>query len=174
MLHLSTNNWPQFLHGPYPNAIPQSCCTKISPEQRNLVTHHHGGAVYFLVVKSISLAGLYPPSAAFSQVQPSRIGVSHIIFKVSAYALGAGRHILAGREPQAHVEPLGVTFSVAALLHVHSPAGRARHEHRGPWTLFSVVDLAQLQLRADCLPQEQVACWALNFVSTGVPLHLFL
>ena len=74
--------------------------------------------------------------------------------------LGGGRHILAGREPQAHVEPLGVTFSVADLLHVHSPAGRARHEHRGPWTVFSVVDLAQLQLRADCLPQEQVACWA--------------
>lgn len=35
-----------------------------------------------------------------------------------------------------------------------------RHEHRAPATVFSVEALLQLQARADCLPQEQVACWA--------------
>lgn len=32
---------------------------------------------------------------------------------------------LAGRAPQAQVDPVGLAFSVAAFLQVHSPAGRA-------------------------------------------------
>jgi hypothetical protein len=39
-------------------------------------------------------------------------------------------------------------------------AGRARHEQRSPSTEFSVLALSQLHCRAGCLPQEQVACWA--------------
>ena len=35
-----------------------------------------------------------------------------------------------------------------------------RHEHLAPATVFSVVAFSQVQARADCLPQEQVACWA--------------
>lgn len=62
--------------------------------------------------------------------------------------------------PQAHFSPAGSTFSVAARSQVHSPAALARHEHRAPATVFSVEALLQLQARADCLPQEQVACWA--------------
>jgi hypothetical protein len=35
-----------------------------------------------------------------------------------------------------------------------------RHEHLAPTTVFSVVALSQVQARADCFPQEHVACWA--------------
>lgn len=34
------------------------------------------------------------------------------------------------------------------------------HEHLGPATVFSVVAFSQVQLRADCLPQEHLACEA--------------
>lgn len=34
------------------------------------------------------------------------------------------------------------------------------HEHLAPTSLFSVEALSQLQCRADCLPQEQVASLA--------------
>jgi len=90
---------------------------------------------YLEVVKSISF-GFTPPSAAFSQVQAS-----------------------AGRAPQEQSEPLGVEFSVVARSQVQAPAGRARHEQRGPSTLFSEAALPQVQLRADCSPQEHLA-WA--------------
>lgn len=76
--------------------------------------------IIYRVVKSISLAGLKEPSAAFSQVQAS-----------------------AGREPHEHAEP-EKEFSEAARSQVHSPAGRARHEHRGPLMVFSAVALAQV------------------------------
>lgn len=95
---------------------------------------------YFLVVKSISL-GLYPPSAAFSQVQAP-----------------------AGLEPHAQLLS-GFTFSVDALSQVHSPAGRARQEQRGPVVVFSLEALSHEQFRADCLPQEHLACWAQTQVS---------
>lgn len=54
----------------------------------------------------------------------------------------------------------GLTFSEAARSQVHSPAGRARQEQRGPETVFSLVALSQEQCRADCLPHEHLACWA--------------
>lgn len=92
------------------------------------------GRFYFRVVKSVSRAGLKPPSAAFSQV-----------------------HASAGLEPQAQVAPQTDAFSVDARSHVHWPAGLARHEQRGPCTVFSDDALPQLHWRADCLPQEQVA-----------------
>lgn len=49
---------------------------------------------------------------------------------------------------------------MSARSQVHSPAGRARHEQRGPETAFSVLALAQVQLSAEFWPQEQVACCA--------------
>ena len=61
------------------------------------------------------------------------------------------------RFPQAHAAPFTLAFSVFARSHVHSPAGRARHEQRAPSTLFSVFALLQLHAMAGCLPQEQVA-----------------
>lgn len=115
--------------------------------------------VYFLVVKSISFSeGLNPPSAAFSHVQASGEGgvVSQLL---PSRSLERGRHVPAGRTPQAHGSA-GFWFSVLARSQVHWPAGRARQEQRAPSTLFSVVDLAQVQWRADCLPHEQVACLA--------------
>lgn len=54
----------------------------------------------------------------------------------------------------------GLEFSVAARSQVHSPAGRARHEQRGPSTAFSLGALSQLQWRACVFPHEQVACLA--------------
>ena len=51
-------------------------------------------------------------------------------------------------------------FSVAARSQVHSPAGRASHEQRGPEVLFSVAALSQVHWPADFLPHEQVACLA--------------
>ena len=35
-----------------------------------------------------------------------------------------------------------------------------RQEQRAPVTTFSVFAFSQLHLRADCLPQEHLACWA--------------
>lgn len=75
------------------------------------------------------------------------------------------KHLPAGRTPQAHAltpTAMGFVFSVEARSHVHSPAGRARHEQRGPETEFSVAALSQLQWRADSLPQEHVACFAVE------------
>jgi hypothetical protein len=101
---------------------------------------------YFLVVKSISFsAGLYPPSAALSHV-----------------------HASAGLAPQEQVAPTTVEFSFAALSQLHSPAGRARQEHRAPVIVFSEAALSQVQLRADCLPHEQVACLASLNVSLSI------
>lgn len=48
---------------------------------------------------------------------------------------------------------------------MHSPAGRARHEQRGPAVVFSFEALSHEQWRADCLPQEHLACWAQTQVS---------
>lgn len=36
-------------------------------------------------------------------------------------------------------------------------AEHLRHEHRAPATAFSELAFSQLQLRADCLPQEHLA-----------------
>jgi len=66
----------------------------------------------------------------------------------------------AGLAPHTHEAPEGFWFSVLARSQVHCPAGRARHEQRGPSTLFSAAALSQVQWRADCLPHEQVACLA--------------
>lgn len=108
----------------------------------------------YLVVKSISLAGLNPPSAAFSHVHPPTI-VSRQSFQASKDGVPEGR------EPHGHVDDsTSGAFSLFARSQVHSPAGRARHEQRGPETVFSLDDLAQLQLRAEFWPHEQVACWA--------------
>lgn len=93
--------------------------------------------LYLRVVKSISLGFASSEPAARSQV-----------------------HDVTGRAPQAQELPLTGLFSEAALSQLHSPAGRARHEQRAPVISFSVVALSQLQLSADCLPQEQVACLA--------------
>lgn len=95
--------------------------------------------VYFLVVKSISLALLPASALAFSQVQAPT-----------------------GREPQAQDSPLTAEFSLEALSQLHSPAGRARQEQRAPVVVFSVAALLQLQDRAACFPHEQVACLAVR------------
>lgn len=110
---------------------------------------------YFLVVKSISL-GLYPPSAAFSHVQAPRTGQYSVAWPRCPPGV---LYSPAGREPQAQLAA-GFTFSEEALSQVHSPAGRARQEQRGPETAFSLAALSQEQCRADCLPQEHLACWA--------------
>lgn len=57
------------------------------------------------------------------------------------------------------VGPLGDSFSEDALLQVHLPTGRAPQEQVGPVMVFSAGAAEQVQLRADCFPQEQVACW---------------
>jgi len=61
---------------------------------------------------------------------------------------------------QSHESPQDFLFSVSARAQLHWPAGRDLHEQRAPSTEFSVVAFSQLHSRADCLPQEQVACWA--------------
>lgn len=38
--------------------------------------------------------------------------------------------------------------------------GHLRHEHRGPWTLFSAADRPQSHCKAAFLPQEHLACEA--------------
>lgn len=67
------------------------------------------------------------------------------------------------------VGPLGDWFSDAALLQVHLPTGRAPQEQVGPVMVFSAGAAAQVQWRADSLPQEQVACWtwAMLVCATG-------
>jgi hypothetical protein len=50
---------------------------------------------------------------------------------------------------------------------LHLPAGRARHEQRSPSTEFSLAAFSQLHCSADCLPQEQVACWAVIVEGMG-------
>lgn len=109
------------------------------------------------------MAGLKPPSLAFSHVHASAYASASQEQQLDEPALlgAAGRLDLpAGLEPQAQVAPDRDAFSVAALSQVHPPAGLARHEHRAPTTTFSEDALSQLQLRADCLPHEHVACWA--------------
>ncbi len=64
------------------------------------------------------------------------------------------------RQPQSHESPHDFLFSVSARAQLHWPAGRDWHEQRAPSTEFSVLAFSQLHWRADCLPQEQVACWA--------------
>lgn len=98
--------------------------------------------LYRRVVKSISLAGLYPPSEAFSQVQPPE---HNTLAPMSKLLYGTTLYIPAGREPQAQVEPATVAFSEEARSQVHSPAGRARHEQRGPATAFSLEALEHVQ-----------------------------
>lgn len=111
-----------------------------------------------LVVKSVSCStGFHFPSGAFSQVQASGKVVSTIDLR------GRGlKHIylLAGRDPQAQDSPAGLTFSDEERSQLQSPAGRARHEQRGPETAFSVEALSHVQWRADCFPHEHLACWA--------------
>ena len=95
------------------HAHPQSNSFLAMCLRKNELLVHR--AVYFLVVKSISLGlAASPPEVDLSQVQAS-----------------------AGRTPQAQVEPLTGSFSLEALSQLHSPAGRARHEHRAPLSLFS-------------------------------------
>lgn len=67
-----------------------------------------------------------------------------------------------GLAPQRQVAPLGVWFSAPALLQVHLPTGREPHEQVGPVTEFSWAARSQVQFWADCLPQVQVACWAVG------------
>lgn len=91
-------------------------------------------------MKSVSV-GRSPPSVAFSQVQAS-----------------------AGLAAQAQRAPDGVSFSVEERSQLQAPAGRARHEQRGPVTAFSLEALPQVQLRADCSPQEHLAWEALELM----------
>ena len=114
------------------------------------------------MVKSTSFEGSNLPSEAFSHVQASGGAVSRL--RNLGQRIGASgdkSHSPAARMPQAHRAPPGFEFSAEARSQVHSPAGRARHEQRGPSTAFSVDALEQLQCRADCLPQEHLACWAM-------------
>ena len=83
-----------------------------------------------------------------------------MMFYITVMPCERGVCLPAGRVPQAHALPVGFWFSVDARSQVHCPAGRARHEQRGPSTAFSELALSQVQCRADCLPQEQVACLA--------------
>ena len=63
--------------------------------------------------------------------------------------------------PQAQLLPeAGFVFSSCEREQVHSPAARWLHEQRAPETAFSVVAFSQVQWRAGCLPQEQVASFA--------------
>jgi len=81
-------------------------------------------------------------------------------------------HASAGRAPQEQTDPLGTAFSVVERSQVHSPAGRARHEQRGPAILFSVAALSQLQCRADFAPQEHLAWLAQTQPSLLLPQHV--
>lgn len=51
-------------------------------------------------------------------------------------------------------------FSCDEREQVQAPAARWLQLQRAPSTLFSVADFSQLQARAGCLPQEQVASFA--------------
>jgi hypothetical protein len=51
-------------------------------------------------------------------------------------------------------------FSFAEREQVHAPAARWLQLQRAPSTLFSVEAFSQVQWRAGCLPQEQVASFA--------------
>jgi hypothetical protein len=51
-------------------------------------------------------------------------------------------------------------FSFAEREQVHAPAARWLQLQRAPSTLFSVLAFSQVQWRAGCLPQEQVASFA--------------
>lgn len=62
--------------------------------------------------------------------------------------------------PQAQVLPEGLVFSCDEREQVQAPAARWLQLQRAPSTLFSVADFSQLQARAGCLPQEQVASFA--------------
>ena len=78
------------------------------------------------------------------------------------------------RQPQLQSSPHADLFSEAARSQLHWPAGRERHEQRSPSTEFSVLALSQLHWSADCLPQEQVACWAMAGGKEGVRYVLSL
>lgn len=127
-----------------------------------------------MVVKSISFAGLNWPSLALSHVHPP-VEPHHV--SREAHSMGGRAVVLAnapaGRTPHWHVEPVGFIFSVAALSHVHSPAGLARQEQRGPSIAFSLAALSQVQWSADCLPHEQVACWAGRRILVSTSLTAF-
>jgi hypothetical protein len=93
-----------------------------------------------LVVKSVSsdeAAAGASPALLFSQVHDST-----------------------GRTPHGQVSPSGLAFSLGALLQLHSPAGRARHEQRGPVVLFSASAREQVQWSAGFSPHEHLACSA--------------
>ena len=47
-----------------------------------------------------------------------------------------------------------------------------RQEQRAPVTEFSVLAFPQLHLRADCLPQEHLACWAQTQAWPERPQHV--
>jgi hypothetical protein len=127
------------------------------PETPNTLQSYEPWPDYFLVVKSISCsAGLNLASTAFSQVHAS---IKSWVSRVPVQS-HPRRNVLAGRTPQAHFSPSGVLFSAAALVQLHWPAGRARHEHRGPEILFSSSAFSHLQWRADSLPHEHFACLA--------------
>ena len=81
-------------------------------------------------------------------------------------------YLLALRSPQEQVSPDGLAFSSEARSQVHSPAGLARHEHRGPAILFSVSAFSQLQSRAERLPHEQVDFAAHAQPSEERPQHV--
>jgi hypothetical protein len=62
--------------------------------------------------------------------------------------------------PQAQVLPSGFVFSCPEREQVHAPAARWLQLQRAPSTLFSVLAFSQVQWRAGCFPQEQVASFA--------------
>jgi len=112
--------------------------------------------------------------------------VKSVSSSLAAPSLPAQEHELALLFPQAQVSPLGLAFSLDEREHVQAPAARwsgngmlalfpwleanfgrvfLLHEHLAPVVLFSVDAFSQVQWRAGCLPQEQVASCCAYLVS---------
>jgi len=106
-------------------------------------------------MESYVLAGLAPQA----QVDPAGLA-----FSVDARSQV---HSPAGRAPKIVVR-INLCCATTPVLVVETPKSRGSefwqrgllHEQRGPATVFSVEDFSHVQLSADCLPQEHLACEA--------------
>lgn len=76
-------------------------------------------------------------------MQPSKI--NNVSGRLGGKRLGIPFHEPRGRLPQEQVAPEIEEFSLLDLSQVHWPAGRARHEQRGPETAFSRDALLHVQ-----------------------------
>ena len=131
-----------------------------------------------LVVKSISV-GSRPPSGAFSQLQASEtesikspsLGTGQTnrldACRTNRWTLRPGyslswhvRMYTHQRDERLQTEPISFAINQPEIQTGFKgwkgKDGNVRHEQRAPATLFSVSALSQLQLRADCLPQEPI------------------